>query len=253
MKLVTTVVFTALCAHAALGAEPAFDFKSLAKPGVSIGGHAFSSRASVGNVALNNAGEAAFIVYDGDGPESGAVYTSKRIVAKSGDAMGGKIVMSIPPGSHVAVNDAGQVAFEAWYADNKQVATAGAFSGLGVFVGDHLVLKTSLGEKEAPPTFALAEDGQVSLADTARTPEAPVQPAQKSSGSMLDRVRVKIPKGLPVTIAQGPGRPNHPQAGAPAPSMRKDEPLFPTNRHGEILVPVNLHEGGFLLLLGTPR
>jgi len=69
---------------------------------------------------------------------------------------------------------------------------------------------------------------------------------------MLDRVRVKLPKNLPVTIAQGPGRPNRAQVSAPAPSIRKEEPPFPTNRHGEILIPVNLHEGGFLLLFGAP-
>ena len=250
MKFVTAVLFTASCAFVALGAEPpSFDFKALAKPGASIAGHTFGSRASVGNAALNNAGEAAFVVYDGDGPESGAVYTSKRVVAKTGDAMGGKIVMSIPQGAHVAVNDAGQVAFEAWYADNKQVATAGAFSGLGIFVGDQLVLKTSLGEKETPPSFTLGEDGQVSLGEAAR-PDIPVQ-APKSSGGVLDRVRVKMPRGLPVTIAQGQAK--RPAQGGVVPIARKEEPPFPTNRHGEILVPVNLHEGGFLLLLGTPR
>jgi len=177
MRIVTFALFTMSCAFVASGAESSrFDFNAVAKPGASIGGHTFSSRASVGSVALNNAGDAAFIVYDGDGPESGAVYTAKRIAAKSGDAMGGKVVMSIPQGAHVAINDAGQVAFEAWYADNKQVATAGAFSGLGVFVGDQLVLKTSLGEKETPPAFTLGEDGQVSLADAARTAEVPVPP-----------------------------------------------------------------------------
>ena len=250
MKL-SAVLFALLAT--ALEAQQPFDFKALAKPGASVAGHTFGPRASVGNVALNDAGEAAFIVYDGDGPESGAVYTSRRVVAKNGDALGGKIVMSVPQGAHVAINDAAQVAFEAWYADNRQVASAGAFSGLGVFVGDQLVLKTSLGDKEAPPSFTLSEDGQVSLTDAAKTPEVPVQTPPKSSGSVLDRVRVKLPRGLPVTIAQGQAKQHPAQGVMPSPASVKEEPPFPTNRHGEILVPVNFHEGGFLLLLGTPR
>ncbi len=254
MRIVTFVLSFASFA-AALEAQPAsFDFKALAKPGASIGGHEFGTRASVGSVALNNTGEAAFAAYDGDGPDAGAVFTSRRIVAKPGDALGGKIVMSIPRGVHVAINDAGQVAFEAWYADNRQVANAGAYSGLGIFVGEQLVLKTALGDKEAPPAFTLAEDGQVSLADAARTAEVPVQTPAKPSGGMFDRVHIKLPKGLPVTIAQGQAKPHPAQAGVlPVPPVQKEEPLFPTNRHGEILIPVNFKEGGFLLLFGTPR
>jgi hypothetical protein len=239
------LIATALLASTGARAQTiAFDFRAVVQPGTVIGGHTFTQATTLGNVALNDAGEIAFVASEPGQPP--AVFTSRRIVARAGDVIGGKAIVLLPLSAILAINNAGQVAFVASYADPK------AASGRGIFVDDHLVLI-------APPNadlsaLTLTDDGRI----VAQNPGA--APAPKSTASpsaipdILRSIPVKPPKGFPISLPPIPNKPNRrePNNQRQVACERPPLPLFPVNHRGQVLIPVNFGKGGFLLLLGTP-
>lgn len=257
MRNTSFLFITALLSPTGIWAQfqtSAFDFRAIAKPGVTVGSHNFTTYTTISGAALNDAGEVAFAAQYGDSPspDNAGVFTSKRIVARQGDAVGGKYIVLIPIDTVLAINNAGQVAFEAWYADTREIAGAGEASGLGIFVENRLAMSPAPDSSNVLPAFTLTEDGQVLLKETTRQVSAPAQ-APKAPG-ILGRVRIKPPGGLPISIALGPARQSRPpiHGAAPPEGTHPAAQLFPMNHGGQILIPVNFKDGGFLLLLGTP-
>jgi len=245
----------ALLALSAYAQPPAFQFEALIKSGVTVGSHTFNAYSSVTAVALNDSGEVAFAAQYSDhpSPDNAGVFTSKRVVARQGDAVGGKYLVLIPTDTRIAINAAGQVAYEAWYADTREIANAGEASGLGIFVDNRLAMSPAPDSSATLPAFTLGDDGQVTLANAPQAVNGPQSQTPKTPG-LLSRVRIKPPAGFPVGIAPSPNKSNRPPLHDPSQPVigHTASTAFPTNRLGQILVPVNLKEGGFLLLLGTP-
>lgn len=245
MKTIARVsLITALALTPAVKAQqPSYEFRSVVQPGAIIGGRTFIAGTTIGSVALSDAGEAAFIASE-TGPAPKTVFTTRRIVARQGDEIGGKIIVLLADDAVLQINEAGQVAFEAWYADTREKAASREGLGRGIFVDNRLVF-TAPFDAELP-AFTLAEDGRIVLHNP-----TPAPAAAKAKSDIIGRIRIKPPKDSPVSIKPVPIEVTRPGQRKPAVIAR---PLpFPVNHRGQILIPVNFRDGGFLLLLGTPR
>ena len=243
-------VLSSLTIHAQ---PPVFDFRQVIRPGMTIGGHIFTTETTIDSPALNDAGEVAFIAHWPDKSdtipeerpgEQTSVFTSRRIVASNGDMIDGKFILEFTKDS-VAINATGQVAYSALYTDRVEDAETGP-TKLGVFVDKHLALTQSAAHKG----YILGDDGEV----TPKASQAPLSsdpPARKNS-SILEHIHIKPPNGLPITIAPSRNRPIPEVQRGTKPNAVELPPLFPMNHSGQIVIPVNLKGSGFFLLLGTP-
>lgn len=237
---------------------PAYDFQAIVQPGMTIGGHTFTPQTTIDAVALNDAGEVAFLAHWNDAGSNGhaAVFASQKIVAAEGSTIDGKYVWLLPPDSHIAINASGQIAYEAMYSDSREDAMA-TIGRAGIFVDNHLALT---GDFLPSEPFMLSDDGQVVLKpQTKALPSTQAAPsaAQKKPG-LLDRVGIKppqLPKNLPIGIAPNakttPENQPHPDRERP-PCPVSPFPALHMNGRGQMLIPVNLRTRGFILLLATP-
>jgi hypothetical protein len=238
-----SLLFTGTVCALALTAQT-FEFRSVVQPGSVIAGHRFSDLTSIGGVAINDNGEFAFMAtfVDEEGPGA-ALFTSQRIVVRSGDAIDGKPILFFPKYAGIAINKAGQVAFEAEYLESQGPRSRET----GIFVDNHLAVAGLYG----PVPFSLTDDGRVELERPTRAQQAP---ASQRKPSLLDRVGIKPPKlpnNVPVTIAPEPQGPQHQAMGRPPLASPALFEGISVNRRGEVLIPVNLVPRGFMLLLGT--
>jgi hypothetical protein len=250
MKTIASVFVVAALAfsQAAKAQQPTtpYVFRSVVQPGTVIGARTFTPQTIVGNAVLNDAGEIAFVASE-SGASSGAVFTSHRIVARQGDVIDGRIIVLLPIEAILAINNANQVAYEAWYADSREIAMSGKVSGRAMFVDNHLASAEVFDARGGAAPFILTDDGRIVLLAPSPEPASP-----KAKPEILGRIRIKPPKDSPVTITPVPVRPNRPRAAKKEPVERR-QTLFPMNDSGQIIVPVNFKGGGFLLLIGTPR
>ena len=243
MKIITPVFLIAALAlpTAVTAQQPStrYEFHTVAQPGTIIGGRTFTRETVIGSAALNDAGEAAFIA-KAPSPQPVAVFTSRRIVAKEGDVIGGKYIVLIPPDAILAINNAGQVAYEAWYADTWERASAMDYSGRGIFVDDHLASDAVFDARGNASPFIFTDDGRIVFEH-----QGPASPSPKNAPA---RLRLKLPRES-VDITTGANRPaQRKQAAVEHPALAP----FPMNHRGQIVIPVNFGSDGFLLLLGTP-
>lgn len=246
MRLASLLLTGTVCASA-LTAQPApFQFRSAVEPGSTIAGHRFTDLTSIGSVALNDEGEFAFMAtfLDGEDPRT-VVFTSRRIVVAEGDVIDGKPIFFFPRYAGVAINKAGQVAFEAEYLET----TGSERRQVGIFVEKRLAVPGL----NAPVSFSLSDDGRVELERPTRSQQAQ---DQKKKPGLLDRIRIrplKLPNDVPVSIAPEPQRPPH--QAVPRPPLEAELSLFDSkavNGRGEVVIPINLEPRGFMLLIGTP-
>ena len=252
MKTIANVVLIAALALApavkAQQAATAYVFRSVAQPGTIIGGRTFTDQTTISSAVLNDLGEAAFVVTE-IGPQPNAVLTSRRIVARQGDLIDGKYISLLRADAAIAINNAGQVAYEAWFADTKEILSSGEASGRGIFVDNHLAFSAPLDSEF--PAFTLTDDGKIVM----QSPSPSRAPASaRVKPDILGRIRIRTPKDLPISIAPSQNRPNRPQQRT-AKQIAGERPAlapFPVNHRGQVLVSVNFRSGGFLLLLGTP-
>jgi len=254
MNRTTTLLFaTALLSCLGVWAQPptpAYEFRFLVQPGATIGGHTFTPDTTILNAALSDSGEFAFIarLSEPDGSGRAAVFTSSRIVAGEDDVIDGKFIATILPLAGVAINKAGQVAFEALYSDSAEAAREGS-GEIGIFVDKRLAL---MPHSEFLVAFTLTDDGRVLLKDDIRNAPAVVPTPRKR---LMDQIRItpRLPKDSPIRIAPRTARIRERFGERPPLSG----PLSPfeamrVNSRREVLIPVNLVPSGFILLLGTP-
>lgn len=243
MKTIAHVILIAALAlpTAVTAQQPStrYAFHTVAQPGTIIGGRTFTRETVIGSAALNDAAEVAFVA-KAPSPQPVTVFTSRRIVAKEGDVIGGKYIVLIPADAILAINNAGQVAYEAWYADTWERASAMDYSGRAIFVDDHLASGEVFNAEGNALPFIFTDDGRIVVQNPGHAPAAPkTAPA---------RIGLKLPRES-VSIATGGTRPAQHKASAAAHSTLMP---FPMNHRGQILIPVNFGAEGFLLLLGTP-
>jgi len=243
MKMNAMILVTALALSPAVKAQPStgYVFRSVAQAGGRIGDRTFTEKTIIGSAALNDAAEIAFVASE-PSPQPIAVFTVftlRRAVAREGDVIGGKHILLIPPDAILAINNAGQVAYEAWYADTREMAMSNEASGRGIFVDDHLASDAVFDAHGNASPFIFTDDGRIVIQNT-----GPASPSPKNG--VPARIRLKLPRES-VSIAPGANRPAQRK-----PSAVEHPALFPKNRRGQILIPVNFATGSFLLLLGTP-
>jgi hypothetical protein len=243
--MIRYLTILALTVLASASAQPiAFEFRAVVQPGSTIAGHRFTEDTAIAEAAINDADEVAFIATfaEDDGPHT-AVFTSQRIVAMQDDVIDGKYIASFPPHGGVAINRGGQVAFEAVYTETQDARGLGE---IGIFVENRLAVH--MPRLYGPVAFSLTDDGRVELKQ-----QTPARQASQQKQGLLDRIRIKPPKlpnDAPVTFEP------EPQAHQSASRPPLAGPLSPfdamcVNRHGDVLIPVNLVPRGFMLLLGT--
>jgi hypothetical protein len=249
MKFNAMILVTALALGPAVKAQQPsnpYVFRNVVQPGTVIGARTFTAQTAIGSAALNDAGEVAFVAGE-TGTASGAVFTSHRIVARQGDVIDGRIIVLLPMEAILAINNANQVAYEAWYADSREIAMSGKVSGRAMFVDNHLASTEIFDARGGAAPFILTDDGRIVLLNPSPEPATP-----KGKPEILGRIRIKPPKDSPVTVAPIPIRGNRQQAEKRA-SVERSHSLFPVNDSGQVVIPVNFQGGGFLLLIGTPR
>ena len=253
------LLFTAsLLASLTLNAQqpqPAFRLQTVVQPGMTIGGRSFGRSATIYGAALNDVDEIAFSACLEEEVATGAVFTSQRVVAQQGDVFDGKTLMNIRLDAPVAINRAGEVMYEAYFGDTPEIAKLGEYSGLGIFVDNHLALKLTSANKDE--SFALTEDGQVVPERDKPLSAAGIPPTPAKKQRLLDRVRMnplKLPKGPSISL----GPDSAPRQGASSPRYSERPALVDAvyllrgNRRGQIAIPVNVAGQGFLLVLATP-
>jgi hypothetical protein len=250
MKTIAHVILvTALALPTAVKAQQPstrYAFHTVAQPGTIIGGRTFTRETIIGSAALNDSAEVAFVASEPSPLPIAvfAVFTSRRVVAREGDVVGGKYIALIPADAILAINNAGQVAYEAWYADTREMAVSGDPSGRGIFVDDHLASDAVFDAHGNAAPFIFTDDGRIVLQNPGPAPAS-------VKGTLPARIRLKLPNNTGVSITPPPG-----DARRPAPRKQSVEhpalTPFPMNHHGQILIPVNFNSGGFFLLLGTP-
>jgi hypothetical protein len=255
-----TLILTLLLSTAARSQQPstAYDYRVLAQPGMTIDGHRFTPDTVIGSVALNDSGQTAFIVLwkDTTGNVRTSVFTPTRYVADEAEGLPGIYTESIPADGRLAINSAGQVAFELIYSE----AGSNPQKWDGIFVDGQLALRRSLDAAGSP--FTLTDDGQV-LPGPQKPGAAPAPPTPATAQgkpSLLDQLHMKPPK-LPFGITVGPKSPtaNQPRPASGQPAVRPPltgtaSPFMDmrTNRRGQVLIPINFGTGGFIVVLGTP-
>jgi hypothetical protein len=262
MSLKATLIFllTLLISTAARSQQPSpvYDYRVVAQPGMTIDGHRFTTDTVIGNVALNDSGQTAFIALwrDNSGNARTSVFTPSRLIADEDEGLAGIYTESIPPDGHLSVNAAGQVGFEVIYSE----AHGDSQKWDGVFVDGHLALRRSLDAEGSP--FTLTDDGQV-IPGPQKPGAAPARPApapQQGKPSLLDQLHMKQPK-LPFGITISPKSPANKEpnpaqdrlaARPPLANMGTPFAAMQSNRRGQVLIPINFSAGGFILVLGTP-
>ena len=236
-----------------------FELRPVIVPRTVIDGQTLNSCTDIGTAAINDAGEIAFTAYCDGGAK---IFTSHRMVVKHDDEIDGKFIALLPTDYPVAINNRGQVAFFAWYSDTKNYAQYDEPSGFAIFVDNHLAMIVN-GPGDMPTSLSLTDDGKVSFGEGA-TPSQPAvsspsAPTTPKSPGLLSHFPIKLPKGLPIGIpspSQKPQQGQQPQSNTPygkrLPGPATSLSMLSANAHGQLVIPVNFGERGFVILLATP-
>jgi hypothetical protein len=256
--MILSLIVTLLISTAARSQQPssAYDYRVVVQPGMTIGAHLFTPDTVISSVALNDAGQTAFIAHWRDGSGNVGVFSSTRLVADEYNGILGIDSLDFPADGHLAINAAGQVAFEAIYSQKPNISELWD----GIFVDGQLALRRSLDAVGSP--FTLTDDGQVipGPQKAGAVPARIAPPPQQGKPSLLDQLHMKQPK-LPFGITISP---KGPTANQPRPTPDRANERLPltnpaspsaamcTNRRGQVLIPINFGTGGFILVLGTP-
>ncbi|MGA3091774.1 MAG: hypothetical protein ABSD75_24465 [Terriglobales bacterium] len=216
------LVSTSIMAQQKPQPQPAYSFQPLLA-GAPTGEYSLDPDAVIDATAINDAGEVAFIAHWTDGSEQrAAVFTLKHLVASEGELVGGKTITGISPAA-LAINNAGQVAYEATYAEPSGSQT-------GVFVEKRFIL--ALNSAGTPSDFVFTNDGRVlpkagiavpappPLVQAQSLPSAPPAPPPAKADSNLHptlspKVRSIFNKYSPVQIPSNNA--SRPQATPPPP------------------------------------
>jgi hypothetical protein len=224
MRFKTSLLFTGFALASIAANAQTFNLRTVLRPGTTIGGHAFADDTTIDTTALNDRGDVAFVAswFEGNQKRT-AVFTSSRIVAREGDVIDGKILERII-GTTLAINNRGQVAFEAFYADNP---TPQAQKGMGAFIDGHFAMPLAFAGPSIDPDFILTEDGKI-LPRIGYIPPAP----PKKKDNALAHIRItNLPNPVKVAMSKIPVAVDPgiitPKAEAPAAQFATYQPVHP--------------------------
>jgi hypothetical protein len=246
MKLDHAMALAAICAlPMSLDAQPStYELRPVITRGTTIGGQPLSECVSVDGSALNDSAEFAFVASCRLDNDSGSfsterkIFTARRLVAQDGDEIDGKFIdMLLYP--KLSINKRGQVAYPAMYGDTREQARTHDVK-LGIFVDNHFAMTVL--ETGRNWDFVLTDDGRV-LLDPARPPS---QYLYQKQTPLIDRLRANVPQRLPFPIPAQRRVPNSLY------DPRPDLSMLGPNVRGQVLLPMNLPDSGFVILLATP-
>jgi hypothetical protein len=246
LTLAATLFVTAAALNNANAQPTTYDFRVIAQPGMTIGGHTFTPRTTIESVALNDAGNVVFLAHWNDaGAEYGGIFTADRIIAMESAVIDANRIGTITKDCAVAINNAGQIAFSAPYGDVLDLEMENA--RWGIFVDKHLMLRIE--DYEKVPAFMLSEDGQVTLNPPVKKfiPAPEPAPAKLPKKTLLDRIPIKPPVKLPGNVSGFKTQTISSEHCPVSPFLG-----LPANHNGQFLIPINFPPGGFVLLLATP-
>jgi len=136
--------------------EPAYTFKTVLRPGMTIPGHTFGPNDTIGSAAINETGEVALIAHWLEYPKDRTgVFTLHRMVAKEGDAADFADISYISLNARIAINVLGTVAYEAVAAQNDFPA---------IFI-ERTVAMSMPSPNPSLLDFALGDDGELIMRD----------------------------------------------------------------------------------------
>ncbi len=222
---------------------PTFDLRPVIVPAMSIGGVPLATCSGIVSVAISETAEIAFGSYCNEAVPT--IFTMRRIVVRSGDAVGGKFITQPAVESSIAINRTGKVAYIASYTDAPPTAATREFPKTGVFIDDRLVMADVPPESYMGARLMLTDDGQVFM-DHEPSPAAPVAaPAPPPANARgLNRIPLRMPRAIPLPIPR-----NNPRlVAASAASLA----MLRSNARGQIAIPVNISYRDFVILLATP-
>jgi hypothetical protein len=191
--------------------KPAYLFRTVLSTGGTVGGHRLSPTATFEGLAFNDAAEVAFVIHwiDADWERS-AVFTLNRRIAIAGDVIDGKPVTRILPAA-LAINNAGQVAFEASYGNPTQI---------GIFVNRKFIMALSV--SGSPNDFTLTDDGKITLKDA--TAAAPTTTAAKNVPWLPTGLWARLPAPIQRKINSNPTVPIYIDPNIP---VQRGGPVYP--------------------------
>lgn len=238
MNTIATLFLAAAVASSPAAAQPPdYRFRVVIQPGMIIAGRTLTEQTVIGSVALNDTGDFAFVAMEPTQPP--AILTSKRVVVRQDEVIDGRAILIATHGQ-LAVNSAGQVAYEGWWSTDPNDFESPGKSGAGIFVDSRLVVSVPW---DVPvPEFTLTDDGKIITRNAKPAPASP-------RADIGNRIRIRPPKDSPVSLAPGRPQPRIPQK--PSPGAPAALPAFAVNHRGDILFPVNFEGGSFGVLLGT--
>jgi hypothetical protein len=231
-------------------------------PDTVIDGQSIRPCLRVDTLAINDSAEIAFSTYcrTGDYEITDMLFTSRHLIAKDGDVIDGKHIKVFPTEHIVVINSHGQVAYLALYVDDWKDAENEDKWRIAICVDHHIV--STFPPDQQITSLTLTDEGKVSFNQPVQqiaptSPSTPSAAAQKIPG-ILRQIPIKLPslrlpKNVPIGIPSIPQVPQSPSGPANAPRTRA--PLFPTfasNSRGQIVIPANLPDGHFVILLASP-
>lgn len=151
MRLSTPALVVCLLAASASAQT---QYRTIAAPGTTIGGHTFSDQDEIGSVAISENGKAAFITHWKTGSHNhSAVFTEDRIVVQDGYTAGDFLIYAIPLYADLAISNQGLVAYFA--ATVEKANPLDLATGGGIFVERRFLVSEG---PERHPAIFLDED-----------------------------------------------------------------------------------------------
>jgi hypothetical protein len=196
-------ILVLLCSALSAQQPTPYLFKTLVSTGANIGGTTLASSAVIDGIALSDTGDVAFVARWPEGAkERTAVFTSRHFIARDGDTLDGKFLTRINA-TALAINNEGQVAFEALYGNPGQT---------GIFIGRKFNI--ALSTAGADTDFLLSDDGKVVLKTAtaaAAKPATPRSGATTANNSIIPPgvLALRIPRSLQKVLQ----RPDSPIGG----------------------------------------
>jgi hypothetical protein len=207
-----------------------FALRPVVTPHTIIDNQVLGNCVSLASPVLNDLGDFAFTAFCSS---RGRLFTSHRIVATSGDHIDGKFIQSFY--RVIAINDRGQVLYEAFFSDTDDYDMWNGHDGL--FLDQHLLSIVEYDAGDRSYSYGLSEDGRV----TAEIVDPAVQPKTGELG-----------KTPPFSSALHGAATSLRQVKRGAVEGATDPFPFAVNRRGEFLMSVEPSEGQRFLLLASP-
>jgi hypothetical protein len=229
-------------------------------PSTVIDGQVMSACRMPDAITVSPSGNLAFVTYcmvdQFQNPQM--VVTSHHIIAKDDDVVDGRTIQIL--GFYpIATNNRGQVAYTIMWVPQGKDPLDDKSVHYGICIDRHFV--EEFGSDLIIRSLTLTDDGKVSFnqpSPLSVSRSAPTQPQTSSAiPGVLRQIPLKpppfkLPKNFPVSIPPIPKPSSLPSLGNGTPVVTSALPMFTTDSRGQLVIPANLPDGHFVILLASP-